>query len=109
MKILKNAIFLFLLLQLCLVFTQPNPQRKTIVIDPGHGGIDSGAIGTNGIKEKDITLKVAQQIVILNSTLFDNRYDINLTRYRDTLLSLTDRTRLAKALKAELFISLHCN
>lgn len=81
----------------------------TIVIDPGHGGIDSGAIGTNGIKEKDITLKVAKQMLILNRTLFENKYDITLTRYRDTLISLIDRTRLTNALGPDMFISLHCN
>src|SRR5688572_9592477 len=83
LKILKNIIFLFLALQLCPVFSQTQPPRKTIVIDPGHGGINLGAIGTNGIKEKDITLKVAQQILILNRTLFENKYEITLTRYRD--------------------------
>lgn len=80
-----------------------------IVIDPGHGGTDSGAVGSNGIQEKNIVLKVAKEIVKLNKNVFQNRFEIYLTRYIDTLISLRDRTKLARKLKADLFISLHCN
>src|SRR5690606_21728584 len=80
-----------------------------IVIDPGHGGKDSGAVGVNGILEKDVVLKIAKQIVELNETTFNNQFEIYLTRYKDTLISLGDRTKLAKILKADVFISLHCN
>lgn len=45
----------------------------------------------------------------LNKTLFDDKLDIYLTRYTDTLISLSDRSRLAKSLKADVFVSLHCN
>ncbi|MDT0293547.1 N-acetylmuramoyl-L-alanine amidase [Mesonia ostreae] len=80
-----------------------------IVIDPGHGGTDSGAVGNNGIQEKNVVLKVAKEIERLNESLFKNRFGIYLTRYTDTLISLGDRTKLARKLKADLFISLHCN
>lgn len=109
MGTLRNVIFLLLCLQLCTVYGQIPTHKKIIVIDPGHGGVDPGAIGINGIQEKEVTLKVAQEMVRLSKTLFDNQIDIHLTRYRDTLISLSDRIRLAKALKAELFVSLHCN
>jgi len=80
-----------------------------IVIDPGHGGTDSGAVGSNDIQEKNVVLKVAKEIEKLNKDLFQNRFEIYLTRYTDTLISLRDRTKLARKLKADLFISLHCN
>lgn len=84
-------------------------KRPIIVLDPGHGGVDSGAIGVNGIMEKDILLEVAMEAIRLNRELFGNRLDIYLTRYTDTLISLSDRTRLVKVLKPDVFISIHCN
>ena len=86
-----------------------NSDNLIIVIDPGHGGIDTGAWGVNGAVEKDIVLSVAKKIDSLNTNLFDDRFEIYLTRYRDTLISLGDRTELAKRLNAAIFISLHCN
>lgn len=83
--------------------------KAVIVIDAGHGGMDSGAIGINGIQEKDIVLKISKVIVNLNESLFANTFKIYLTRYQDTLISLKDRTRLAKKLNADLFVSVHCN
>ncbi|GAA3657766.1 hypothetical protein GCM10022397_47230 [Flavivirga jejuensis] len=84
-------------------------KKSVIIIGPGHGGVDSGAISKTRIKEKDVVLEVANEILILNKTLFNSTYDIYLTRYSDTLISLHHRTRLARLLKPELFISLHCN
>ena len=93
-----------------LLLAQMDSNKKMlIVIDPGHGGRDSGAVGVNGILEKDIVLNIAKEIVDLNETIFKNRFEIYLTRYTDTLISLGDRTKLAKILKADLFLSLHCN
>lgn len=84
--------------------------RKTIVvIDPGHGGRDSGALSRNGIMEKDITLAVAKQIINVGKTMKSEKVKIYLTRYSDTLVSLSDRIKLARKLKADVFISLHCN
>ncbi|MER3374580.1 MAG: N-acetylmuramoyl-L-alanine amidase [Allomuricauda sp.] len=51
-----------------------------VVIDPGHGGIDSGAIDINGTYEKDVVLKIAKEILKLNSSLFENKLDVYLTR-----------------------------
>ncbi len=104
-SMLKNVSFVILLLKMCLVFGQ----KKVVVIDPGHGGIDSGAIGVNGIYEKDVVLKVVNEILNLNKSLFDDELDIYLTRYNDTLISLYDRSQLTKSLKADVFVSLHCN
>lgn len=107
-NVLKNVSFVILLLKMCLVFGQEIEGQKVIVIDPGHGGKDSGAIGINGIQEKDVVLNIALEILKLNEKS-ENPQDIYLTRYNDTLISLSDRTKLAKALRADLFISLHCN
>jgi len=94
---------------MCSIFSQAIVNKNVIVIDPGHGGNDSGAIGINKIKEKDIVLDIAREILKLNKTLLDNKFDIYLTRYQDTLISLSDRTKLSKAINADVYISLHCN
>lgn len=107
-KVLKNVSFVFLLLKMCIVCGQETSAQKLIIIDVGHGGIDSGAIGVNGTQEKDVVMDIANAILELNNEL-DIPLDIYLTRYKDTLISLSDRTRLAKILKADLFVSLHCN
>ncbi len=80
---------------------------KKIVIDPGHGGKDPGAIAANGLKEKDIVLKIAQK---LKKRLADETgAEIILTRDNDTFISLEERTAVANANGADLFISLHIN
>lgn len=102
---LKNVSFVILLLQMCFVFAQ----QKVVVIDVGHGGSDTGAIGVNGIQEKDVVLNIANEILGFNKSLLNNLFDVYLTRYKDTLISLSDRSRLAKTLEADVFASLHCN
>jgi len=93
---------------MCFIFGQEIDVQKRIVIDVGHGGKDAGAISINGIQEKDVVLSIANAILKLNNEL-KKPLDIYLTRYSDTLISLSDRTKLAKALNADLFLSLHCN
>lgn len=84
-------------------------QKPIVVIDPGHGGPDSGAIGSHGIMEKEVVLKIAKECLALNRTLFRDSFEIYLTRYSDTLISLGDRALLPKVLKADVFVSIHCN
>ncbi len=91
------------------MFGQERNQNRIVIIDPGHGGLDSGAIGINGIKEKEVVLSIAKEIIRLNRALFNDSLEIYLTRYSDTLISLVDRTKLAKAVKADVFVSIHCN
>ena len=107
-KVLKNVSFVILVLKMCVIFGQETSAQKRIIIDVGHGGKDAGAIGVNGIQEKDVVMKIANEILRQNYKL-GRPLDIYLTRYSDTLISLSDRTKLAKTLKADLFISLHCN
>ena len=80
---------------------------KTIVIDPGHGGKDPGAIGAKGTKEKDITLDVALRLKQKMTDL--DRFNILLTRKEDTFLTLAERVDFAKEKKADLFLSIHVN
>jgi N-acetylmuramoyl-L-alanine amidase len=107
-KVLKNVSFVILLLKMCIVFGQEKGVQKRIIIDVGHGGKDSGAMGINDIQEKNVVFNIANAILKLNDA-FEKPLDIYLTRYSDTLISLSDRTKLAKALKVDLFLSLHCN
>jgi len=108
-KIISQSLFVIIFLSAAYpALAQMEPNKKiTIVIDPGHGGKDSGAIGYYDLKEKEITLKLAIEILNLNSK--QNLLEIYLTRTSDTLISLHDRSKLAKALKPDLFISLHLN
>jgi N-acetylmuramoyl-L-alanine amidase len=80
---------------------------KTIVIDPGHGGRDPGAIGANGTKEKDITLDVARRLKKKLDAL--NRFHVLMTRKTDRTLSLAKRVDFAKSHSADIFISIHVN
>lgn len=82
-------------------------EARTIVIDPGHGGHDSGAIGPNGLTEKAVTLDVARRLKARLES--DGELRVVLTRDADAARSLRHRVRLANALQADLFISLHLN
>jgi len=85
----------------------PIATRPLVVIDPGHGGIDSGAEAPGGIKEKDIVLAFALK---LQQLLVDaGRFDVALTREDDTYLRLEERVALARANKADIFISIHAD
>jgi N-acetylmuramoyl-L-alanine amidase len=79
-----------------------------LLIDPGHGGKDCGAIGPDGIKEKDIVLQIGQ-LFKRAITQGDYLYYAYLTRFSDRYLTLAARCKLAKERKTDLFISLHCN
>lgn len=109
MDISNYVLAAFIYLALLSFSYSQSPSKLVIVIDPGHGGTDAGAPGVNGVAEKDIVLSIAMKLDSLNSKLYNNRFDIYLTRYRDTLISLRDRVQLAKRLNGDAFISLHCN
>ncbi|HEY7163570.1 MAG TPA: N-acetylmuramoyl-L-alanine amidase [Candidatus Binatia bacterium] len=79
---------------------------KKIVLDPGHGGKDPGAIGVHGVAEKDIVLKVAKKLA---AKLRDSGIQVVLTRTDDRFIKLEDRTAIANKEDADLFISLHMN
>jgi N-acetylmuramoyl-L-alanine amidase len=79
-------------------------KNKTIVIDAGHGGKDSGTIGKNGIMEKTLTLQTAQ---LLQNKLQKAGANVILTRTTDTYLSLPERVQIAHRYHADAFISIH--
>lgn len=86
---------------------RPARKKKVIVIDPGHGGIDSGAIGKKGTYEKAVVLATAKK---LKETLENTgRYEAILTRDRDIFLELRQRVDVARRAQADLFISLHAD
>jgi N-acetylmuramoyl-L-alanine amidase len=82
--------------------TGPSP----IVIDPGHGGNDAGAVAANGLTEGELTMAVARRLV---SELRARGHAVRLTRNDGEGRALTDRTAIANRLEAEVFVSLHAN
>ncbi|MBM4261041.1 MAG: N-acetylmuramoyl-L-alanine amidase [Deltaproteobacteria bacterium] len=83
------------------------PGIRKIVLDPGHGGRDPGAIGVDGLTEKDIVLKVARKLAAKLQK--DMGIQVVLTRKDDSYVPLEDRTAIANSQDADLFISLHMN
>ena len=81
--------------------------RRIIVIDPGHGGVDPGAIGRSGVLEKDITLRTAR--TLKRRLERSGRYRVVLTRDRDVFIRLRDRIAVARRHDADLFVSLHAD
>ncbi len=86
--------------------TASNRLRR-IVVDPGHGGKDPGAIGQRGTMEKDVNLALAQELARRLRREFD--CEVILTRDRDVYLPLEERTAIANRVGADLFISIHAN
>jgi N-acetylmuramoyl-L-alanine amidase len=85
----------------------PPPQPITIVIDPGHGGGETGAIGPGGLQEKEVTLQLSRRLAATIPRLLASR--VVLTRDSDSALPLDDRTSVANHEKADLFLSIHAN
>lgn len=83
-------------------------RQPTIVIDPGHGGKDPGAIGFGGLQEKTVVLQVAKALRQLIRKHLP-RYQVIMTRETDVFVPLTERTKLANDSKAEVFLSIHTN
>jgi N-acetylmuramoyl-L-alanine amidase len=79
---------------------------RSVVLDPGHGGTDPGAIGADGVREKDVTLDVASRVKAL---LEEGHLAVSMTRDGDATMSLKDRVLLANAKKPDLFVSIHVN
>ncbi|HEX6694192.1 MAG TPA: N-acetylmuramoyl-L-alanine amidase [Longimicrobiales bacterium] len=88
----------------------PSGAKRIVIIDPGHGGVDPGSSGPNGLKEKDAALLISNRLAALLRT---RGYEVHLTRTRDTLISLADRPRFANRWKGDepgaLYISIHLN
>jgi len=89
------------------VVTKNSKAKKIIVLDPGHGGKDPGAIGYSGVYEKNITLAMAKEL----KTILDKegKYKVYLTRTTDIFIPLRDRVKIARKYKADLFLSIHAD
>lgn len=85
---------------------KPNLSRKVIVIDPGHGGKDAGAVGHKGYREKVVVLQLSKK---LRDILVKRGYTVYMTRNRDNFVELRQRTHFANKKKADLFLSIHAN
>jgi N-acetylmuramoyl-L-alanine amidase len=88
---------------------KPTPGRtsqKIVVIDAGHGGIDSGTHATNGLMEKDLVLDEALKV---RDTLTKRGYLVHLTRDTDTYIPLRERVNIGRGYHADLFISIHAD
>jgi N-acetylmuramoyl-L-alanine amidase len=84
-----------------------NPTKPLILIDPGHGGVDPGAISSTKVPEKRVVLAVGQKLK--ERLAKSGRYEVRLTRDRDVFLSLDQRLKLSRSFGADLFISLHAD
>ena len=79
---------------------------KRIVLDPGHGGAQAGAMAESGASEKEITLDLALR---LRRLLQDASFEVLLTREADVTMSLEQRVAFANARRADVFVSIHVN
>lgn len=107
MKIIRTAILTIVTIFTTLISMAQN-DVFTVVIDPGHGGKDSGCVGTTA-KEKDIVLDVAKQLRDKIESTYKNKVKVVMTRSNDTFVTLKKRAEIANAAKGDLFISIHCN
>jgi N-acetylmuramoyl-L-alanine amidase len=80
---------------------------RRVVLDPGHGGHDTGTISKGGLREKDVVLDVAKRLAVLIEERMGS--EVVLTRDDDRFVPLEDRTAIANRHKADLFLSIHAN
>lgn len=107
-RIKQSSALIFIAVMLIYFEAAAQAPQKTmpecIVLDPGHGGQDTGVRAAGGISEKNILLNLARR---LESELLKKGYAVKLTRTRDVSLEIPDRTAVADNWKADVFISLH--
>ena len=85
----------------------PAERKPVIVIDAGHGGVDPGAIGVSGVKEKDITLAASKELE--KQLRRTGKYNVVVTRKKDISMGLRQRISVARRAAADVFISLHAD
>lgn len=86
---------------------QSSPKIETIVIDPGHGGKDPGAIGSSGLTEKEVVLDIGLKLKAMLINKMGKK--VIMTRESDVFIPLDERSRLANGSNGELFVSIHAN
>lgn len=85
---------------------KPKSGKATVVIDAGHGGKDSGAVGVDGTREKELALDTARRV---ESLLTERGYQVIMTRSRDEYIQLANRAKIANTANADIFLSIHFN
>jgi N-acetylmuramoyl-L-alanine amidase len=85
----------------------PPPRPRLVVLDPGHGGRDPGALGVRGTQEKGVVMAIARQLQA--ELQAGGRYRVMMTRIADSYVPLRERVARAEAVKADLFLSLHAD
>jgi N-acetylmuramoyl-L-alanine amidase len=85
----------------------PPRQRVRVMIDPGHGGKDPGAIGPTGLQEKDVVLAIGR--MVRDKLARSEDYEVRMTRDSDVFIPLEERTAMANRGRADIFVSLHIN
>ncbi|NCT40230.1 MAG: N-acetylmuramoyl-L-alanine amidase [Alphaproteobacteria bacterium] len=86
---------------------QLTDKKPLVIIDPGHGGVDPGAIGPNGIHEKNVVLALGLE---LKKQLEESgQYRVKMTRYDDTFIQLSNRVKYARKHNGDLFVSIHAD
>lgn len=86
---------------------KPPTQKPLIIIDPGHGGIDPGALGPGGIHEKTVVLALGKELK--RQLEKSGKYRVKMTRYDDTFVKLGDRVKFARKHQGDLFVSVHAD
>lgn len=84
----------------------PRNERQVVIIDPGHGGNDPGAIGIGGLREKDVVIDISNDVTRI---LQENGVQVLMTRRDDRTVELRPRTEYANRVNADLFVSIHAN
>lgn len=104
---MRTGFFSLLLAALLVIVLPANAiAAKTIVVDAGHGGSDPGALGVNGLYEKNVNYDIAMRV---RDLLTVKGYDVFLTRTDDRFISLADRVTLTNGANADAFVSIHAN
>ncbi len=83
------------------------PRKIVVMLDPGHGGKDPGAIGPTGLREKDVVLTIARMVRERLSRI--PGFDVRMTRDADVFIPLEERTAMANEARSDIFVSLHIN
>lgn len=104
--LLLAALLFPLQMKLALAATNSNNQPMHIVIDPGHGGSDDGALSEK-LREATLVLEVAKHLESLLKT--DSQFKVSLTRQSDQFVALKDRVEFSKEVTADLYLSIHAN
>ncbi|MGO4498107.1 N-acetylmuramoyl-L-alanine amidase [Paenibacillus sp. 2RAB27] len=103
MTLLKRLILFTLLLTIAFPY---QAFAYKVVLDPGHGGSDPGAIGVGGLRETDVNLDITLKV---RQALLERGYEVVMTRANDTFLSLAQRVAFTNEQQADLFVSIHAN